>query len=146
MEEENQSWERKGNIIKIEVVDTVEENNWLRYFFLLLDISFIYISNIPFPGLPSRNPLSPTPTPVSMRVLPHPPMLTFPPWHSLTLGHWTPSGQRAAPPTDVQHGHAMPHMRPESWDPPCIFFGWWSSPQEFGRFWSVDTVAPLSYF
>jgi hypothetical protein len=40
------------------------------FFFLLLDIFFIYISNvIPFPGLPPGNPLSHA----SMRMLPHSP-------------------------------------------------------------------------
>jgi hypothetical protein len=35
-------------------------------FFFLLDIFFIYISNvIPFPGFPSENPLSPSPPPCS---------------------------------------------------------------------------------
>jgi hypothetical protein len=54
-------------------------------FFLLFDISFIYISNvILFPGLPSGTPLSHSPSPASMRVLLHPsthsclPALAFP--------------------------------------------------------------------
>jgi hypothetical protein len=43
-------------------------------FFLLLDIFFIYISNvILFPGLPSGNPLFYSPPPVSMKVLHHSP-------------------------------------------------------------------------
>jgi hypothetical protein len=61
-------------------------------YILLLDIFLIYISNvIPFPGLPSGNPLSHPSSPASMRVLPHPPTPTFLPWHSSTLGHPTPS-------------------------------------------------------
>jgi hypothetical protein len=52
----------------------------------------------------------PTPTPASMRCSPtHPPIPTFLPWHSPTVGHQTPSGPRVAPPTDVQLGHPLPH-------------------------------------
>ena len=109
-------------------------------FFLLLDIFFIYISNvnIPFPGLPSGNP----PHSASMRVLPHPPISAFQSWHSPTLGHRTPKGPRAAPSTDVQQGHPLPQTRPEPWVPPCVLFGWWSSPWELLGVWPVDTVAP----
>jgi hypothetical protein len=37
-------------------------------------------------------------------VLPYtnPPSPTFPPWHSTALGHWTTTGPRAIPTTDVQ--------------------------------------------
>jgi hypothetical protein len=51
-----------------------------KFFFIkiLLDILFIYISNvIPFPNLSPRNLLS-HPPPASMRVYTHPPTLTFP--------------------------------------------------------------------
>jgi len=41
-----------------------------------------------------------------------------------------PSGPRASPPTDVQHGHLLPLMWPAPWVPPCLLFGWWSSPWE----------------
>jgi hypothetical protein len=41
---------------------------------------------------------------------------------------------------DVQQGQPLPHMRPAPWVPPCVFFGWWSSPQAL---WGpVDIVAP----
>jgi hypothetical protein len=44
----------------------------LIFFFFLLDIFFIYISNVfPFPGFLFRNPLSHLSFPVSMRVLLH---------------------------------------------------------------------------
>jgi hypothetical protein len=33
-------------------------------------------------------------------------------------------------------------MQPELWVPPCVFFGWWSSPWELQGIWPVDTVAP----
>ena len=47
-------------------------------FFLLLDVFFIYISNvIPFLGCPSKTPLSPPPSPAHQ-----PPTPTSWPWHS----------------------------------------------------------------
>jgi hypothetical protein len=50
----------------------------IHLFFLLLDIFFIYISNvIPFPGFPSRNPLSHTLSPASVRVFSHPPTYSY---------------------------------------------------------------------
>ena len=83
-------------------------------------IFFIYISNvIPFPGLPSRNPLSNPPSPCLSTT--HPPTPTFPPWHSPTLGHRLPSGPRALPPTYVQQRHPLPHMQLETWVPPCVY-------------------------
>ena len=76
---------------------------------------FIYISNIfPFPGLPFRNSLPHLPIPASMRVLHHLPPPLFPHQHSPTLGHRTPSGPKASPPTDVQQGHPLLHMQPET--------------------------------
>jgi hypothetical protein len=39
--------------------------------------------------------------PASMRVLPYPPTPIPPYWNSPTLGHRTPSGPRASPPTDA---------------------------------------------
>jgi hypothetical protein len=70
--------------------------------------------------------------PASMKMLPHPPPLILLPWHSPTLGHRTPSGPGASPPTDVQQGHPLPHISPEPQVAPCVFFGWWSSPQGSG--------------
>jgi hypothetical protein len=102
------------------------------FFSLLLDIFFIYISNTPFPGLPSGNPYPSPPPTVSMKVLAHPPTPAFPLWHSPTLELRNPSGPRAAPPTDVQQGHLLPHMQPVPWVLPCVFFGCWSNPWELG--------------
>jgi hypothetical protein len=52
-----------------------------------LDIVFIYISNvILFPGFLSANPYPIYPPPVSMGVLPHPPIPSSPPWHFPTRG------------------------------------------------------------
>jgi hypothetical protein len=54
--------------------------------FILLDILFIYISNvIPFPGFPCKNPLSPSPQPLPL--LTNLPTPTSWSWHSPTLGH-----------------------------------------------------------
>ena len=60
------------------------------------------------------------------------------PWHSPTLGHWTPSGPRASPPTDVQQGHLLPHMWPMTWVTTCVYFG----PQDLQVVWLVDTIVP----
>jgi hypothetical protein len=104
------------------------------FFFFFSDIFFIYISNFfSFPGLPFGNPLSYSPPPVSMRVLSHTPTPILPPWYSPTLGHSTQSGPRTSPPTDVQQSHLLPHMWPAPWVAPCVFFGWWSIPQELQR-------------
>jgi hypothetical protein len=63
-----------------------------RYLFLL-DIFFIYISNvIPFPSFPSENPLSPSALPL----LPNPPLPASWPWHFPILGHRTFTGPRAS--------------------------------------------------
>ena len=62
------------NILNIKYVRQFEGNFGSPQFklFLLLDIFFIYISNvILFPGLPSENPLPILPPPNSMRALPH---------------------------------------------------------------------------
>jgi hypothetical protein len=80
--------------------------------FLFFWIFFIYISNvISFPGYPPGTPYPTSSLPSSMRVLPSPPTPAFPPWHSPTLEHRTPSGSRATAPTDVQQGHPLPHMK-----------------------------------
>ena len=88
---------------------------------------FIYISR--FSDLPSWNPLShllhltclcegAPPTHSSTPAFPH--------WHSPTLGHWNPTWNRAAPPTNVQQGHPLPHKLLEPWVSPCVLFGWWN--------------------
>jgi hypothetical protein len=50
-------------------------------------------------------------------------MTLFPLWHSPTLQHWTLSGSRACPPTDVQQDHPLPHVWLEPWVFPCVLFG-----------------------
>jgi hypothetical protein len=95
----------------------------------------------PFQVLPLETPYPIYHSRDSMRVLPHPPTPILSPRHSPTVGHWTPSGTRVSPPTDVQQGHLLPHMWPAPWVASCVFFGWWYSPWEFQGVWSVDTVA-----
>ena len=101
-------------------------------FFLLLDIFFIYISNvILFPGFPSGNLLSHAPFPASMRLFPHLP--TTPasqPWNSSRLGHQTFTEPRVSPPIDALQGYTLLNMQLEPWVAPCVFFGWWFSPWE----------------
>jgi hypothetical protein len=112
------------------MINILTKNKELRFpikqmfhFFLLLNIFFIYISNvIPFPGLPYITPLSHPPSPCLYEGAP-PPIPAFLPWHFPTLGHRTTTGPRAVPPIDVQQGHPLPHMWPESWVPPGVFFG-----------------------
>ena len=77
------------------------EKRWLFTYYILLDIFFIYISNvIPFPCFPSENPLLPPLPPYS---------LTYPlliPGLA-TLGHRASTGPRASLPIDEQQGHSL---------------------------------------
>ena len=112
-------------------------------FFVLLDIFFIYISNvIPFPRSPSENPLSNPPSPCFYKGVPstHSPTPASLSWHSPTLGHPAFTGPRASPPIDAWQGHPLLHMRLEPWVPPCVLFGWWFSPWELWGVWLVDIV------
>ena len=116
---------------------------FLNYFFLV--IFFIYISNVfPFLVLPFQKLLShslPFLYESSFPTLPSRTSILLP-WHPPALGHWTPSGPRTSPPTDVQQGHLLAHMWPAPWVASCVFFGWWSSSWELRGIWPVDTVAP----
>jgi hypothetical protein len=56
------------------------------FFFNFFWGDIFFITFFLFPGLPFGNPLSHSPPPASMRVLPHPPTPFFLPWHSPTLG------------------------------------------------------------
>jgi hypothetical protein len=98
-------------------------------FFLLLDIFFIYISNvIPFPGFSPEIPiLSPTLFFPYFYEGASPPSPTSPPWHSPTLGHGAFTRPGASPPID---GYPLLHLLVESWVTPCVLFGWWFSPWE----------------
>ena len=107
-------------------------------FAFLLDIFFIYISNvIPFPSFPSENPL-----PSYLPLFPNPPTPTSWPLLSPILGHRTFTGPRASPPIDDQLGHPLLHMQLEPWILPCAFFGWWFSPRELWEYWLVHIVVP----
>ena len=107
---------------------------WLAYILTSTFLSFFFFQMLsPFQS-PLRKPLSHPPSLCLYEgdsPLTDPPSPIFLPWHSPTLGHQTPLGPRASPPTDGlvgQQGHPLPHMWPESWVPLCILFGWWSSP------------------
>ena len=104
----------------------------------LLDILFIYISNLlPFTILPSGNPI-PSPLPISMKVLPFPTTPDSPPWHSPTLEHWAFIGPRASPLIDAQQDHPLLHIHLEQWFTPCVLFGWWFCPWELlGSGWTI---------
>jgi hypothetical protein len=106
---------------------------------ILLDIFFIYISNvIPFPSFLSQNPLS----------LPAPALqpnyscfldLTFP-----YLGHRIFARPRASLLIDGQLGHPLLHMQLETRVLPCVVYGWWFSPRELwgGGNWLVYIIVP----
>ena len=113
-------------IEKMWIIYTMECYSALFYFSVfLLDIFYIYISNIiPFPGIPSENPI------------PHPsPLLTNPgtpsslSWHSPTLGHQTFIGQTASPLIDVPQVILCYIF---SWRQGSlhVYSGWWFSPWE----------------
>ena len=111
---------------------------FIRYF---LDLHF---KCFPLSRYPLRNPPIPVPLPLPLWGCPPQPFPSpiFLPWHSPTVGNQTPSGSKASPPTDVQQSHPLTHMWTEPWVPPCIHFGWWSSPQELWGTCPGDTVAP----
>jgi hypothetical protein len=99
--------------------------NMIQVFFSSFIGYFLYLhfKCHPFSMSPLwKLPILSTPTPASMRVLPHPPnhshlpALAFP-----YTDASNPFSPRAAPPTDVQQGHPLPHM---PWVPLCVFFGW----------------------
>jgi hypothetical protein len=106
--------------------------NFFSCILFLLDILFIYVSNvITFHGSPLHgNPLSYphsfcfhecfSPTTYSLL-----PTLTFPTW-----GHWAFIGPRVSSQINAQQGHPLLHMLLEPWVPPCGLFGWWYSPWE----------------
>jgi hypothetical protein len=105
----------------------------------LLDILFIYISNIfLFPGLLFRNPLS-HPLSASMSVLSHPPIHSSLPTPGIPLhrGIEHPQAQESLLPL-MSNKAILCHIQ----GPPCVLFGWWSSPWELQGLWLVDTVAP----
>jgi hypothetical protein len=108
----------------------------LNYFIsFLLDIFFIYISNvIPFPGFPSKNPLS----------LPHstnPPSPASWPWHSPILGIEPSQDQGPLFPLITNYA-ILCYIQLEPWVPPRVFFDWWFSPRELWGYWLIHSVVP----
>ena len=135
--------QHRGNICS-SLEDKILDSNifFIRTNFLL-DIFFIYISNvIPFPGFPPGKPLSYPCSPASMRVLSHPLTPASLLWHSPTMGHRAFTGPRASPPTDARQGHSLLYMQLEPWVRPGILFGWWFSPWELQGYWLVHSVVP----
>jgi hypothetical protein len=99
---------------------------------------FLYISNvIPYPSLPSKNPLSPPTCPAPQPTHSHSWAL-----HSPILGHRTFTGPRASPPIDDQLGHPLLHMQLEPQGSPYIFFDWWFRPKELWGYWLVHIYVP----
>jgi hypothetical protein len=66
------------------------------------------------------------------------PLTPAPPAYQASSLHRT----RASPPTDARQGHPLPHIKLESWVPPCVFFCWWFIPWELWGSWLVDIVVP----
>ena len=113
------------SVLVIHLLVTAYFHQWvpMEDIFLLLDIFFLYISNVnPFPGLPSGNPLSYPPFPCF-----HESASSRPPTPPSRPGiplHWGIKPPRVQGPllsTDVQQYHPLPHMQPESWLPPCVY-------------------------
>ena len=78
--------------------------------FVLLDIFFIYISNItPFPSFLSDSPLYPPPA-----LLPNPLTPASWSWHSPVMGQIIFPRPRASPPIDEQLGHPLLNMQLET--------------------------------
>jgi hypothetical protein len=107
----------------------------------LLDISFIYISNV-IPFLSSQLPEIPYPisSPWFYEGVPHPPTPTSLSSNSPALGHWAFTGPRTSPSIDAWQGHHLLHMQLE----PYVLLGWWLSPWELWGAWLVDiAVHPM---
>jgi hypothetical protein len=82
---------------------------WHSFVLFLLDIFFIYISNvIPFLGFPPK-----TTIPSPLLLLTNPPTPASLPWHPTTLGNRAFTGPRASPSIDVQQGHPLLYMQLE---------------------------------
>jgi hypothetical protein len=84
----------------LDILEKEDSHTLLIYLFFgffilfLLDIFFIYISNvIPFPSFPSENPLFPP-------LAPQPTPAHSYPWHSPILGHRNFIGPKTSPPID----------------------------------------------
>jgi hypothetical protein len=121
------------------------------HFSLLLDIFFIYISNvILFTGLlPHKAPYPPSPCLYEGAPLPTHPLLLSCPGIPLHWGIEPPQAQGPLLPL-MSNKNILCHI----WVLPCVFFGWWSSSQElWGSGWltlllppSMGLQNPLSSF
>jgi hypothetical protein len=107
-------------------------------FTFLLDIFFIYISNVtPFPSFLSENPLPLPPYPGPQSTHFHFLALAFP-----ILGHRIFARPRASPPIDGQLGHPLLHIKLETGVPLCVFIDWWFSPCELWGYCLVYIIVP----
>jgi hypothetical protein len=94
----------------------------------------------PFPVSTLEAPYKFPPSTTYMRVLLDSPTSAFPPWHFPTLGHQTPSGQRAIPhwcPTRISSATYAAGTMGSS---VCTLVGG-PVPKELQEVWPIDTVA-----
>jgi hypothetical protein len=86
--------------------ETPQKSRNISKYPFLLDIYFIYISNVgPVPVFPSENPLFFPNT--------NPPTLVSWPWHFPTMRHSAFTGPKDSPPIDDLQGHPLLHMQLE---------------------------------
>ena len=138
---ENFTHEYCISIVCFSTTPTLQNLSHKLFFLLstfLLDIFFIYISNvISLPSFPSKNPLSPHNSS-------QPTQSYSWSWHSPMLGHKTFTGPRASPSIDDWLGHPLLYIYLEPQVPPCVFFDWWFSSNEFWEYWLVHIdVTPV---
>jgi hypothetical protein len=111
-------------------------------FFLISFFSFYWIFSLftfqvlsSFHVSPPQTPYPIPPPPASMRVHTHShlPAPAFP---------YTGASNTLRPKGHSSHWCPLPHRQLEPWAPLCVFFGWWSSPQEL----QGTKICPSKYF
>jgi hypothetical protein len=107
----------------------------IQYFvsFILLDIFFIYISNvIPFPGFLSGKPLSHSPSPCFYDCVPTPTHQLLPHHSGIPLQWVSEPSQEQGPLLPLMSDKAILYyiFSWSTWLPPCVLFGLWFSPWE----------------
>jgi hypothetical protein len=116
------------------------------FIYFLLDILFIYISNVSLFPDPPQNSLYYPPSSCFYEGVPPPSQPLPPPCPGIPLHcciHRAFTGPRASSPTDARQGHPLLHIWLKSWIPPRLLFGWWFKPWEL---WLVDVVVlPLGF-
>ena len=128
---------------------SIQEQELKRYsFFLLLDIFFIYISNVnPFPSPPKGNPLFHQPSSCFYEGVPPPTYPLLPPHPGIPL-HWDiePSqDQRPLLPL-MPNKAILYYICSLSHGLLHVYSGWWFSPWELWVVWLIDIVVlPMGY-